>query len=353
MPWLKTLYAAMKPGAVGRHHRPCRHARRRHPRDGREAAPHRPGGRSRPISSAPASCSSASATCCAIRPTTIACWCSTPRSAARPTASSSSSGSRVERSAPKPPPREPMPAVARAYWVLLALIARARPRGAGRRGSATACASRRCRRRGMVGGLWLNALKMTVIPLIVALLVTGIAQGAEAARGRADRRAVGAVVRHRLHRARRSSARLMIQLLTSLFPLPQRGRRGAAGRARRRSTRRRPRRRCRASPISSAASCPTMSIAAASNGEVLPLVVFALLFALALTRIDAASAGARWSACSRPSPTPCWWSSAGCCGSRRSACSRWPSRSAPSAGGAAFAGVAPLYRAGLGRSACW
>ncbi len=34
-----------------------------------------------------------------------------------------------------------------------------------------------------VGGLWLNALKMTVIPLVVALLVTGIAQSAEAARG--------------------------------------------------------------------------------------------------------------------------------------------------------------------------
>ena len=34
----------------------------------------------------------------------------------------------------------------------------------------------------MVGGLWLNALKMTVIPLIVALLVTGIAKSAEAAR---------------------------------------------------------------------------------------------------------------------------------------------------------------------------
>ena len=34
----------------------------------------------------------------------------------------------------------------------------------------------------IVGGLWLDALKMTVIPLIVALLVTGIAKGAEAAR---------------------------------------------------------------------------------------------------------------------------------------------------------------------------
>ena len=32
-----------------------------------------------------------------------------------------------------------------------------------------------------VGTLWLNALKMTVIPLVVALLVVGIARSAEAA----------------------------------------------------------------------------------------------------------------------------------------------------------------------------
>ena len=34
-----------------------------------------------------------------------------------------------------------------------------------------------------VGTLWLNALKMTVIPLVVALLVVGIAKSAEAALG--------------------------------------------------------------------------------------------------------------------------------------------------------------------------
>ena len=33
-----------------------------------------------------------------------------------------------------------------------------------------------------VGGLWLDALKMTVVPLIIALLVTGIVGGADAAR---------------------------------------------------------------------------------------------------------------------------------------------------------------------------
>ena len=35
---------------------------------------------------------------------------------------------------------------------------------------------------GLVGGLWLDALRMTVIPLIVALLVVGVVGGADAAR---------------------------------------------------------------------------------------------------------------------------------------------------------------------------
>ena len=48
-----------------------------------------------------------------------------------------------------------------------------------RRGSATGCASRRVQAASTIGGLWLDALKMTVIPLIVALLVTGIVAGAD------------------------------------------------------------------------------------------------------------------------------------------------------------------------------
>ncbi len=34
----------------------------------------------------------------------------------------------------------------------------------------------------VIGALWLNALRMTVVPLVVALLVTGIVQTAAAAR---------------------------------------------------------------------------------------------------------------------------------------------------------------------------
>src|SRR5688572_33328400 len=70
----------------------------------------------------------------------------------------------------------------RAWWVLAGLVlglvggTATAKLGDGLREPAIQAAS-------VVGTLWLNALKMTVIPLIVALLVTGIARTAEAARG--------------------------------------------------------------------------------------------------------------------------------------------------------------------------
>ncbi|HEU5286013.1 MAG TPA: cation:dicarboxylase symporter family transporter, partial [Sphingomicrobium sp.] len=134
----------------------------------------------------------------------------------------------------------------------------------------------------VVGGLWLNALKMTVIPLVVALLVVGIARGAEAARaGRIAGRSVLWIVI--VCTASAIFGMVMIQLLTGLFPLPPAAaealQAGLAG-------------------LDQAATAqmpgiadffrgvvPENVIAAASNGDVLPLVVFALLFALATTRI--------------------------------------------------------------------
>ncbi|MEO6256336.1 MAG: cation:dicarboxylase symporter family transporter [Sphingomicrobium sp.] len=170
----------------------------------------------------------------------------------------------------------------RAYYVLLALLlglfagAGAAALGDGLREPALQASN-------MIGGLWLNALKMTVIPLIVALLVTGVAQGAEAARaGRIAGRTVLWVVI-----VCTSSAifgTLMIQFLLGLFPLPQSAaealRAGLAG-------------------IDQATAAPPVPgvmdffreiipgnvVAAASNGDVLPLVVFSLLFALAAARI--------------------------------------------------------------------
>jgi proton glutamate symport protein len=137
---------------------------------------------------------------------------------------------------------------------------------------------------GFVGGLWLNALKMTVIPLVVALLVIGIAKGAEAARaGRIAGRTVTWIVI--LCTASAIFGAVMIELLTGLFPLPaaqaQAMQAGLAGLDQSTAT----------GPMPGIADffkgiIPDNVISAAANGEVLPLVVFAMLFALAITRIE-------------------------------------------------------------------
>ena len=170
----------------------------------------------------------------------------------------------------------------RAYYVLVALVAGLLA-GAGAAALGDGLREPALQASNMVGGLWLNALKMTVIPLIVALLVTGVAKGAEAARaGRIAGRTVLWIVI-----VCTSSAifgMLMIQFLLGLFPLPQAAaealRAGLAG----------------IDPASAAPPVPGVMdffrgivpdnvVAAASNGDVLPLVVFALLFAVAAARI--------------------------------------------------------------------
>lgn len=136
------------------------------------------------------------------------------------------------------------------------------------------------------GGIWLDALKMTVIPLIVALLVTAIAQGAEAVRaGRVAGRSVVWFVIVCTGSAVFGAAAM--SLLVDLFPLPQ-----SAASALQASL---------ATLDPSIASAPVPKVAdffrsvippnifsAAANDQILPLVVFALLFAMAITRVEAA-----------------------------------------------------------------
>jgi Na+/H+-dicarboxylate symporter len=136
-----------------------------------------------------------------------------------------------------------------------------------------------------IGSLWLNALKMTVIPLVVSLLVVGIAKSAKAAQGGsiAGRSVLWIVV---ICTASAVFGALATLLLTRVFPLA-------------RST---------AASLQAAlanienkapASLPGVAeffkgvipsnvVSAAANGDVLPLVVFALLFALALGYISEA-----------------------------------------------------------------
>ncbi|MEO7505024.1 MAG: cation:dicarboxylase symporter family transporter [Sphingomicrobium sp.] len=171
---------------------------------------------------------------------------------------------------------------ARAYWVLLALIAGlaigavAQGMGDGLREPALKGAT-------IIGGLWLNALKMTVIPLVVSLLVVGIAKGAEAARaGRIAARSVlwfVAIVT--------SSAifgALLMPVLLRLLPLS-----AASAEALRTGL-------AAIDPAAASGTVPAVAdffatvipsnvAFAASNGDVLPLTVFALLLGLALARV--------------------------------------------------------------------
>ena len=137
-----------------------------------------------------------------------------------------------------------------------------------------------------VGTLWLNGLKMTVIPLVVTLLVTGVAKSAEAARaGKIAARSVLWIVIVCTISAVFGAAVML--LLTQMFPLPHstaEGLRHALAGVDQKAT----------GPLPGVVDffkgvVPPNVIAAASNGDVLPLVVFALLFALALTRIGEAS----------------------------------------------------------------
>jgi proton glutamate symport protein len=71
----------------------------------------------------------------------------------------------------------------------------------------------------VVGTLWLNGMRMTVVPLVVALLITGIVQTAEAARaGRLAGRAVLTMLA--ILWCSSIMAAIMLPLLVEIFPMP-------------------------------------------------------------------------------------------------------------------------------------
>ena len=139
-----------------------------------------------------------------------------------------------------------------------------------------------------IGTLWVNAIRMTVIPLVVSLLVTGVASASDIAQiGRLGRRSLvvfismlvgGALVAMPLGIAIFSWLPRLITTRPSLPP-------GAIEAA---------------SSVADGASAvgfstwvtsliPTNPVAAAANGAMLPLVLFTLLFALAVARASAPS----------------------------------------------------------------
>jgi len=133
-----------------------------------------------------------------------------------------------------------------------------------------------------IGRLWLNALQMTVVPLVFALVVVGVSAANDAAAsGRTARRAI--LVFAVLLSAGAIFVAVVAPLLLSLLP------RDPALLERLRAT----------MPTALAGSTapgfgdwfaaivPSNAIAAAAQSAMLPLVVFALFFGFALTRIDA------------------------------------------------------------------
>jgi len=130
-----------------------------------------------------------------------------------------------------------------------------------------------------IGGMWLNALQMTIVPLVVALLITGIAASAEASR--ASRLATRAMIFFVVFLLLSAVVgAVLTPLFLHLFPLPAEA--AAALRSALTTT----------APVGAAPSfadfvrsiVPTNPVAAASENAILPLIVFVLVFAFALTR---------------------------------------------------------------------
>jgi Na+/H+-dicarboxylate symporter len=138
-----------------------------------------------------------------------------------------------------------------------------------------------------IGLLWLNALKMTIVPLVVALLITGITATADAARaGKLAARAVmiflGAIA------LSGTMSLLMTPLLLGLFPLSASAaealRSGLGG-----TTETGP------SPTFGdflLSLVPTNPIAAAADTAILPLIIFTTIFAFAITKLEPAQRAA-------------------------------------------------------------
>ncbi len=134
----------------------------------------------------------------------------------------------------------------------------------------------------VIGSLWLRGLQMTVVPLVVALLITGILRTAEmASAGKLTVRAIVTMII--LLWASAAMATVATPALLGLFPLPEVARAALQGAL------------SSAQPTGEVppfteflrALVPTNPIAAAANDAILPLIIFTLAFAFALTRLPA------------------------------------------------------------------
>lgn len=134
-----------------------------------------------------------------------------------------------------------------------------------------------------VGGIWLDGLRMTIIPLVVSLLITGIAKTVDSARG--DRVAMRSVVTFiALLWISTAMAAVLVPALLGVFPMPADAARSLAASL---ST---------SAPVDAPtvgiaaflrSIVPTNPVAAAANDALLPLILFTAVFAVALARLPA------------------------------------------------------------------
>ena len=130
-----------------------------------------------------------------------------------------------------------------------------------------------------LGGLWLSALRMGIVPLVFALVVTGIAAASDtASTGGLAARALGLMVA--LLKASAALAALLFPLILEAWPVT------ASAAAALRSVS------AGEVPVASAVAqwwqgiVPVNPVQAAAEGAMLPLVVFAVAFGFAVTRIE-------------------------------------------------------------------
>lgn len=132
----------------------------------------------------------------------------------------------------------------------------------------------------IIGTLWLNGMRMTVVPLVVALLITGIVQTAQAARaGRLAGRAV--ITMLVILFCSSLLAAFVLPALLAIFPMPAGS--GEALRAALALTE-------KPAPVPPfgdfvRAIIPTNPVAAAANDALLPLIVFTAALGFAITRL--------------------------------------------------------------------
>ncbi|HUQ81795.1 MAG TPA: cation:dicarboxylase symporter family transporter [Gemmatimonadaceae bacterium] len=135
-----------------------------------------------------------------------------------------------------------------------------------------------------VGAMWVNAIRMTVVPLVVALLLGAVGRGSETHVGRLGGLSFGTFVA--LHAVVAAIALALVPGLMALLPINP----GSAAQLQADAT--------AASAATSeqvralpgfgawiASLAPANVVRAAADGAMLPLIVFTLLFALALRRI--------------------------------------------------------------------